>query len=132
MTRRCSAVLEWHPDKCLTFAAGPRAKKLCEDWYRTINLAIEVMSDRTLRERYWKHGIWTDRNLSERDTAMADLKLFNWYRFHPPPAQPEHELKTEWVMRDATIWLDDLQAMQELKLNELISNAPVADATNAN
>ena len=130
MMRRCPSIREWHPDKCLQFAAGPRAKKICEDWYRTINLAIEVMSDQTLRERYWKHGIWTDKNLSEADTAIADLMLFDWYKYHPQPAQPEHELKLKWVMRDATNWLDDLQVMQEVKLSQLISNAPVLDAPN--
>jgi hypothetical protein len=125
--RRCPAVLEWHPDKCLQFAAGPRAKKICKEWYKTVQLAIEVMSDKVLRERYWKHGIWTDKNLSEAETLVADLKHFNWYAYHPKPAQPEHELKAKWVMKDATDWLDDLQAMQELKLSKLISNAPVLD-----
>ena len=124
--RMCLSFKEWHPDKCQSFTAGPRAEKIRADWYNTIVAAHEVMSDELARERYWKYGIWTDKNLSRKDTAMADLKLYKMYAYHPRPlVNPPNETDWYWVMKDATDWQTELEARQAEKLLKIIEEAPV-------
>ena len=122
----CLSVKEWHPDKCKSFTAGPRAGKIRLDWYNMIGIAHDVMSNKQARGRYWKYGIWTDKNLSREDTAMADLRLYKMYFYHPRPLiNPPNETDWFWVMKDATDWQTELEHMQEDMLLKVIQAAPV-------
>ena len=123
--RRCNAYLEWHPDKCTTLTAGPRAEKIRLDWFCMIGIAHDVASDKAARERYWKYGIWTDGNLGRAGNLTLPLKVFSMYKFHPMPADATI---FEWVMTDATEWHEEFQKVQELQLETLIRDTPVADA----
>jgi len=124
--RMCRSVKEWHPDKCQSFTAGPRAEKIRSDWFNMIGIAHDVMSNKQARERYWKYGIWTDKNLSREDTAMADLRLYKMYFYHPRPLiNPPNETDWFWVMKDATDWQTELEHAQEDMLLKVIQAAPV-------